>query len=132
MPVFVDTGAWFAYFVRRDPDHISAVQWIKTNRLPLLTTDFVLDELFTLLKLRESHVVAVAAGNTLMHGGVTKVELVGEDDFARAWTIFEQYTDKEWSFTDCTSKVVMERLGITYAFAFDNHFEQFGTVVRVP
>ena len=21
MAVFVDTGAWFAYFVRRDPDH---------------------------------------------------------------------------------------------------------------
>lgn len=54
MPVFVDTGAWFAYFVRRDADHADAVQWMKANRLPLLTTDFVLDELFTLLKLRES------------------------------------------------------------------------------
>ncbi len=132
MPVFVDTGAWFAYFVRRDPDHESAVQWMKTNRLPLLTTDFVLDELLTLLKLRESHIVAVAAGNTLMHGSVVKVERIGEDDFARAWTIFEEYIDKEWSFTDCTSKVVIERLGITHAFAFDNHFEQFGTVIRVP
>ena len=132
MPVFVDTGAWFAYFVRRDPDHASAVQWIKTNRLPLLTTDFVLDELFTLLKLRESHVMAVAAGNTLMHSGVIKIERVGEDDFTRAWTIFEQYSDKKWSFTDCTSKVVIERLGMTHAFAVDNHFEQFGTVIRVP
>lgn len=132
MPVFVDTGAWFAYFVRRDPDHESAVQWMKTNRLPLLTTDFVLDELLTLLKLRESHIVAVAAGNTLMHGSVVKVERIGEDDFARAWTIFEEYIDKEWSFTDCTSKVVIERLEITHAFAFDNHFEQFGTVIRVP
>ncbi len=51
MPVFVDTGAWFAYFVRRDPDHMAAVQWIKANRFPLLTTDFVLDELLT----RSSH-----------------------------------------------------------------------------
>ena len=132
MPVFVDTGAWFAYFVRRDPDHSAAVQWMKTNRLPLLTTDFVLDELFTLLKLRESYTVAVAAGNALLRSGATKVERVSEEDFARAWTIFEQYNDKEWSFTDCTSKVVMERLGITHAFAFDSHFEQFGAVVRVP
>jgi len=132
MPVFVDTGAWFAYFVRRDSDHAAAVRWMTTNRLPLLTTDFVLDELFTLLKLRESHVVAVAAGNTVLHGGVTKVERISEGDFARAWTIFEQYNDKEWSFTDCTSKVMIERLGITYAFAFDVHFEQFGTVIRVP
>jgi predicted nucleic acid-binding protein len=26
----------------------------------------------------------------------------------------------------------MERLGMTHAFAFDSHFEQFGTVIRVP
>jgi predicted nucleic acid-binding protein len=30
------------------------------------------------------------------------------------------------------SKVVMERLSITHAFAFDVHFEQFGTVIWVP
>ena len=132
MPIFVDTGAWFAYFVRRDPDHAAAVQWMKTNRIPLLTTDFVLDELFTLLKLRENHAVANAAGNLLLHGGVTRVERISGEDFARAWAIFEQYNDKDWSFTDCTSKVVIERLRIVYAFAFDNHFEQFGTVIRVP
>ena len=62
MPVFVDTGGWFAYFVRRDPDHTAAVNWMRQNRQPLVTTDYVLDELFTLLKLRESHRVAAAAG----------------------------------------------------------------------
>ncbi len=132
MPVFVDTGAWFAYFVRRDPDHQAALQWMKANRLPLLTTDFVLDELFTLLKLRESHSVAVAAGDTLLHKRVARIERVSEEDFVRAWEVFQQYKDKEWSFTDCTSKVVIERLSITHAFAFDIHFEQFGTVIRVP
>jgi predicted nucleic acid-binding protein len=132
MPVFVDTGAWFAYFVRRDPDHQAALQWMKTNRMPLLTTDFVLDELLTLLKLRESHSVAVAAGDTLLHKRVARIERVSEEDFVRAWEVFQQYKDKEWSFTDCTSKVVMERLSLTHAFAFDTHFEQFGTVIRVP
>ena len=132
MPVFVDTGAWFAYFVRRDPDHQAALQWMKANRLPLLTTDFVLDELFTLLKLRESHSVAVAAGDTLLHKRVARIERVSEEDFVRAWEVFQQYKDKEWSFTDCTSKVVIERLSITHAFAFDIHFEQFDTIIRVP
>ena len=132
MPVFVDTGAWFAHFVRRDPDHQAALQWMKANRLPLLTTDFVLDELLTLLKLRESHSVAVAVGDTLLHKGAARIERVSEEDFVRAWEVFQQYKDKEWSFTDCTSKVAIERLGITHAFAFDTHFEQFGTVIRVP
>lgn len=40
--------------------------------------------------------------------------------------------DKQWSFTDCTSRVVMERLGIQKVFAFDDHFRQFGTVTVVP
>ena len=32
---------------------------------------------------------------------------------------------KDWSFTDCTSKVIMERLRMTHAFAFDSHFRLF-------
>jgi predicted nucleic acid-binding protein len=132
MPVFVDTGGWFAYFVRRDSDHVAAAEWMRQNRQPLVTSDYVLDELFTLLKLRESHRIAVAAIAALLDQSVTRVEKVGEADFGAARKVFEQFGDKEWSFTDCTSKVIMERLGITHAFAFDRHFEEFGTVIRVP
>ncbi|MBI2191404.1 MAG: type II toxin-antitoxin system VapC family toxin [Planctomycetes bacterium] len=132
MAVFVDTGAWFAYFVRRDTDHPAAVRWMKTNRQPLVTTDYILDELLTLLKLRESTPVAVAAGESVLEQGVARLEYVTPEDFENAWQAFRQYRDKEWSFTDCTSKVVMERLGIAQAFAFDHHFDQFGSVVGVP
>lgn len=132
MAVFVDTGAWFAYFVRRDPDHAAATDWVRTNREPLLTTDYVIDELMTLLKLRESHRVAAAAGEALLEQYVARVERITETDFRGAWDVFRQYRDKAWSFTDCTSKVVMERLRITHAFAFDTDFEEFGTIVRVP
>ena len=132
MPVFVDTGAWFAYFVRRDPDHAASVDWMRQNRQSLVTTDYILDELFTLLKLRESHRVAVAAAAALLGQSVTRLERIGESDFRMARGVFERYSDKEWSFTDCTSKVVIDRLAITHAFAFDHHFEEFGTVIRVP
>jgi predicted nucleic acid-binding protein len=84
MPVFVDTGGWFAYFVRRDPDHLAAVDWMRQNRQPLLTTDYVLDELFTLLRLRESHRVAVAAGVALLDQSVAQLERIGEADFRAA------------------------------------------------
>lgn len=97
-----------------------------------MTTDCVLDELLTLLKLRESHRVAVAAGERLWQRRVVRIEHITDEDIRRAWEVFRQYHDKDWSFTDCTSKVVIERLGIAQAFAFDSHFEQFGTVVRRP
>jgi len=132
MAVFVDTGAWFAYFVRRDPDHATAVAWVRGNRQPLVTTDYIIDELLTLLKIRESHRVAAAAGEALLQRNVARVERITEADFRVAWEVFRDYRDKGWSFTDCTSKAVMERLGITHAFAFDTDFEEFGTIVRVP
>jgi hypothetical protein len=132
MAVFVDTGAWFAYFVRRDPDHRAATTWMRQNRQPLVTTDYILDELLTLLKMRESHRVAVAAGEALWQQRVARIEHVTLEDIVRTWEVFRQYHDKDWSFTDCTSKVILERLRITHAFAFDSHSEQFGTVIRVP
>jgi hypothetical protein len=44
-----------------------------------------LDELFTLLKLRESHRVAAAAGTVLLELSVTRLERIGEPDFRAAW-----------------------------------------------
>ena len=132
MAVFVDTGAWFAYFVRRDPDHQAARAWMRQNRQPLVTTDYILDELLTLLKLRENYRVAAAAGEAIWQQRVARIEYVTVEDITRTWEVFRQYDDKDWSFTDCTSKVIIERLGITHAFAFDGHFEQFGTVIRMP
>ncbi|MDO9351392.1 MAG: type II toxin-antitoxin system VapC family toxin [Deltaproteobacteria bacterium] len=132
MSVFVDTGAWFAYFVRRDPDHTLARKWVSNNDSQLITSDYILDELFTLLKLRESYVVAVAAGKILIEEKICQIIKITPDDFARAWNVFVQFSDKGWSFTDCTSKVIMERLNISTAFSFDEHFEQFGSVIRVP
>jgi hypothetical protein len=76
--------------------------------------------------------VVVAAGDLLWTQQVADLEQVAPADPAEAWDVFRPYQDQEWSFTDCTSKVVIGRLGITEAFAFDHHFEQFGTVTRVP
>ena len=53
-------------------------------------------------------------------------------DVAVAWDVFRRFADKDWSFTDCTSYVVIARLGLTAAFSFDQHFRQFGTVTVVP
>ena len=105
---------------------------MRRNRQPLVTTDYILDELLILLKVRESFRVAVAAGEAIWQQQVALIEHVTVEDIARTWEVFRQYRDKDWSFTDCTSKVIMERLGMTHAFAFGSHFEQFGTVIRVP
>ena len=130
--VFVDTGAWFARFVPTDPDHAAAKFWLDSNTQPLITTDYVADELLTLLRVRGEYPRALEAGPQILHGEVCDLVWVTPFDVEEAWQLFSTYKDKGWSFTDCVSRTVIGRLGITTAFAFDEHFRQFGAVRVVP
>jgi uncharacterized protein len=130
--IFVDTGAWFARFVPSDPDHPAARDWFARNSQPLITTDYVIDELLTLLKVRGEFLRALEVGPQLLGESVCNVEWVSPADVHTAWLVFSTFRDKGWSFTDCTSRVVIERLSITTAVAFDEHFRQFGKVLVVP
>jgi predicted nucleic acid-binding protein len=130
--IFVDTGAWFAAFVPNDPDHVAADTWLEANREPLVTTDYVVDELLTLLKMRGEYQRALRLGASLFAGDIATLTWVTPEDIRQAWATFQRYQDKDWSFTDCVSRVVMQRLDIQTAFAFDADFRQFGTVTVVP
>lgn len=68
----------------------------------------------------------------MLAGFACTVEYVRPVDLDRAWLIFSTYRDKQWSFTDCVSRAVIERLGIATAASFDEHFRQFGNVTVVP
>ena len=130
--IFVDTGAWFAAFVPNDADHEMARAWLATNTERLVTTDYVVDELLTLLKSRGEFQRAVRAGERIWQEEIVDLLWVSHDDVEEAWRVFRELQDKQWSFTDCVSRVVMQRLEVTHAFAFDEHFRQFGTVTVVP
>ncbi len=130
--IFVDTGAWFASAVPDDARHVQAKRWLDSNSQPLLTTDYVVDETLTLLKARGFTSEAIEVGEMFFSGQLARLLYLTETDIQSAWSIFRRYRDKEWSFTDCTSKVIIERLGIQQAFAFDHHFRQFGSVTVVP
>ena len=130
--IFVDTGAWFASVIPSDQHHVDAVRWLEANRQPLVTTDYVIDETLTLLRMRGHTSRASALGEGLFSSHLAHVYYLTDEDVLATWRVFEQYSDKEWSFTDCSSKVVMTRLGIDTAFAFDHHFRQFGFVNVVP
>jgi uncharacterized protein len=130
--IFVDTGAWYASFVPKDEDYSAARAWLRGNKEPLLTTDYVVDELLTLLKANDEFKRALELGRSLLEQRLARLARVTDEDLTLAWKAFQKYADKEWSFTDCVSYAVIERLGIKKAFAFDRHFRQFGTVEVIP
>jgi len=130
--VFVDTSGWYAALVPSDPDHEKARAWFAANRSDLFVTDFIIDELLTLLRYRKEHRRASEIGDELFGGTMARIEWVTPADVHEAWAFFRGFQDKNWSFTDCVSRAVMSRLEIKEAFSFDEHFRQFGTVTVVP
>ena len=137
-PVFVDTGAWDAIEDGGDRHHTAALRCkeeLAQQGARLYVTNFVLDETYTLLLLNVGHARTIAfkhAIDLMQAGGILTVVYITEEIERAAWEVFERFNqDKQWSFTDCTSKVVMESLGIRQVFAFDHHFDQMG-FIRLP
>ena len=128
---FVDTGAWFAYVNGADPDHQRVRQILDQPRGRLVTSSYVFDETVTLTQARLGHRRAVAVGRTLLDLAVVELLSVTPADERAAWSLFEKRGDKSYSFTDCTSFVLMRREKIATAVALDEHFSQEG-FVAVP
>jgi uncharacterized protein len=102
----------------------------------LVTTDYILAETATLIRMRDKtvrgHRLAVRVATSLLRSEAAALEKVNEEDLERALEVFCTYQDHLFSFVDCTSFVVMERLGISCAFAFDHHFDEYPGISRVP
>lgn len=133
-PVFVDTGYLLALEIANDQHHQAAVQhWqrIVTTIPPLVTTSYVFDEVVTFFNSRGHHAKAVQIGNDLLRSASLQLIHVDERLFYEGWTYLQQHQDKDYSLTDRISFVVMQRLSISTAFAFDRHFAQAG-FTKVP
>jgi predicted nucleic acid-binding protein len=137
-PMFVDTSAWDAIEDSGDRHHATALRFkeeLAQQRTRLYVTNFVLDECYTLLLSNIGYTRTVAFKRTIdlmRASGILIVVHVSEEIEQAAWAVFERFKqDKRWSFTDCTTKVVMDNLGLSQVFAFDHQFEQMG-FLRCP
>jgi predicted nucleic acid-binding protein len=66
--IFVDSGPFVAASVPMDEDHAAAVTWFAGNRQPLITTDFIMDEVLTLLRARGAYQHAIEVGEEYSGG----------------------------------------------------------------
>ena len=130
--VFVDTWAWYALADERDDQHDIArlaSEEIVEREATLVTTNFVLDEATTLIRYKLGHTSAVTFRQTirqLAEDELLAIVHVTEAHESSAGEIFDRYDDQDFSFTDCTSFVVMRELGITEVFTSDQHFSTVG------
>jgi predicted nucleic acid-binding protein len=87
----------------------------------LVTTDLVVAETWTLLSSHLGRLAAITFWATLREtrSPIFTIEPV---DIEAAWHIVQAFPDQTFSFADCTTFALMERLSVLNAFAFDAHF----------
>lgn len=130
--IFVDTSAWYSAYVIDDQEHQESHELVLRPTGQLITTDFVIDELLTLLVVRGRRITAEILGRQFLAGQLADIVWVDENVFRAAWQVFDSFSDKNWSFTDCVSYAVMKRLDIKEALTLDDDFRQFGFVNVSP
>ena len=126
--VFIDTSAYVAIAIRGDENHRQAVAMLRAltdRRSRLYTTNFVAAETHAFVLARAARDLALQSLELIDHG-FEEVVRVGADDERQARAILTRFRDKDYSLVDAMSFSVMDRLGISVAFAFDRHFVQYG------
>ena len=127
--VFVDSGAWIALALSRDPLHVQArEQWDMLHRAGarLYTSIPVVIETFTFLDRNASRDVALAWKEAVYQPGTVDIRPCELRDLEKAWEYFRRTDLYKLSAVDATSFAIMKRERIRLAYAFDHHFAVVG------
>jgi predicted nucleic acid-binding protein len=128
-PVFVDTGAWIALALTRDPLHDRAREaWaqLRQSGARLFTSVPVVIETFTFLDRNVSRATARSWKDSFSGLRHFAVLTATRRDLGRAWSYFDRPDLHKLSATDAVSFVLMQDRRIRTAFAFDTHFATAG------
>jgi predicted nucleic acid-binding protein len=123
--LFVDTGAFLARYLKNDQFHTKAVAaWkqVEKRKERCATTNFVLDEFFTLLARRTTYQFAAERARIIYSSSAIAIMRPDREDETAAVDLSDKYGDQSVSFTDCVSFVIMKRSRIRRAFCFDRDF----------
>jgi predicted nucleic acid-binding protein len=126
---FVDSGAWIALALSRDPLHAQArEQWnvLQGAGARLHTSVPVVIETFTFLDRNANRDVALAWKESIHKPRTVKFLPCELRDLEQSWEYFRRKDLPKLSAVDATSFAIMKRSRIRLAFAFDHHFSVAG------
>lgn len=130
--LFVDTAGWIAAADSADPAHQKVCcardQWLRDEGM-LMTTDYVMDETLTTLRMRLGLKSAQLWWQQIDGSSRLRIEWMNVMRTETARRIFFTQRDKQYSFTDCTSFAVMQELKISSVLTLDQHFRKAGFII---
>ena len=127
--LFLDSAYVIALAQMSDQHHAKAVQLAASllhGNTPLVTTRAVMLEIGAALARSKARLGAMSLIASLESSAFVEIIPLTEELSAQGWALFCERRDKEWSWTDCISFVVMKERGLKQSLTSDQHFEQAG------
>lgn len=123
--LFVDSGAWLAFFSSRDGRHQKADRLIREalrRKIPLHTSDLVLAEVHRLLLFRAGIRPAAAALEVIDASPSVSVHFATAALHREARLWLARFHDQVISYTDASSFALMTARRFKVAISFDRDF----------
>ncbi|MSU21154.1 MAG: PIN domain-containing protein [Pedosphaera sp.] len=125
--VFIDSSFWITFRDKAETQHPNARRMgaeLARQRAPLISTTFVFAEVHAYfsrsIQLREQVI------SDFWERGVIRLIDPAYSDQQEALEILRQSQDKDYSFCDVVSRIVMRHQKLRRVASFDDHFRQFG------
>ena len=132
--IFVNTSGWLALYNPNDPNHPAArMLWddLRSQPVRFVTTDYVLDQVFTAMKFFGSLDAAQALNTVINNTSLLRFFMTDSVIFERAWKVFVSDEHPQFTFTDCINYAVIQYLGADEVFTFDRNFSAPG-LITIP
>lgn len=130
MKVFLDTGAFIAYFIKQEKFHkdvLDKYNFYLKQRANLITSDYIIDELLTWFSAKQSKSLLeklIFSLQKMQEAGEIKILFVDQTVFRKAQDILLKFSDHKISFTDATSYVLLKDFALDEIFTLDDDFKK--------
>ena len=127
--IFVDTACWIALLNHKDSFHISTnilYQDLMKKGSVFVTTSSIIEETSNALSNPKFRSSLITFYHNICRSLRVPILHVDPELWEKGWRLFYKRDDKNWSFTDCVSLVVMNERSIKNALISDKHFIQAG------
>lgn len=135
MEIFVDTSAFVSLLVKQNFHHELAVKKHKEyvqHHAIFLTSDYVLDELYTHLvyDLPKNKVTEISATlEKIIRSKDIRLLPIDETVFAQAKEALVKFCEYQISFTDCTIYILVKKLALDEVFTLNSDFKKLNLTV---
>ena len=122
--ILIDSGPLIALFDSSDRYHHEAVNFIKTNKFPLITTLASITETLHLLDFNRNAQIDFLEW---VHRGAVEIYNIENSDFNRLKALTEKYRDLPMDFADSCLVYLAEKLNLNTIATIDRDF----TIYRI-